>query len=237
MPAHTLRAPKRQTPTESRDPDLLPVGPRTKVGQRFIYVHYESSWNFDERYGWLPKLSRLIAVPGVNGVGDDGNLQRAINGATAKGGTVIYPNDVRLMQAGEDAETAEFYQYGRYYSTTTGERWWVEPGQEPTVTPAGRILWNSDEAVEVLLRMRKHIRDVGIVDPIHPLVIAEKVSNQQQRVEQLQRSAALNPHLQGKLEAAIVRLTAMQTPPDDPASKADVKKGRKIGRARRSTDG
>ena len=89
----------------------------------------------------------------------------------------------------------------------------------------------------MLLRMRRHIRDAGIVDPIHPLVIAEKVSNQQQSVEQLQRSAALNPHLQGKLEAAIVRLTAMQTPPDDPASKADVKKGRKIGRARRSTDG
>ena len=238
MPSHTLRAPKRQTPTETRDPDLLPVGPRTKVGRRFIYVHYESDWNFHRELGWLPKLSKLIAVPGANGVGDDGSLQRAINGATAKGGTVIRPEDRRLLRDGEDPEEAEFYQYGRYYSTTTGARWWVEPGAEPTVTPAGRIIWNSDEAVQVLARFRQHIRDVGIVEPIHPLVIAEKVDNQRRKVEDLERRAALNPHLAAKLKAATELLEAMQAAPEDEATKADKKAGRKIGRARRgSVDG
>lgn len=238
MPAHTLRAPKRQTPTETRDPDLLPVGPRTKVGKRFIYVHYESAWNFHAEHGWLPKLSKLIAVPGVNGVGEDGSLSRVINGATAKGGTVIRPEDKRLLVDGEDPEDAAFYQYGRYYSTTTGERWWIEPGSEPTVTPSGRIIWNTDESVKVYASFRKHLRDVGIVEPIHPLVIAEKVSSQQARVEDLQRRASMNPHLSSKLVEAVELLTAMQAQPDDEPTKADKKAGRKVGRARRgSVDG
>jgi len=238
MPAHTLRAPKRQTPTETRDPDLLPVDQRTKIGQRFIYVHYESAWNYHAEHGWLPKLSKLIAVPGVNGVGDDGSLNRVINGATAKGGTVIRPEDKRLLQSGEDPEEAEFYQYGRYYSTTSGERWWIEPGAEPTVTPAGRIIWNTDESVIVFARFCKHLRDAGIVEPIHPLVIAEKTANQQARVEDLQRRAAINPHLATKLAEALAVLEAMRSQPDDPATKADKKAGRKVGRARRgSVDG
>jgi hypothetical protein len=235
MPAHTLRAPKRRAPVEARDPDLLPVGPRTKVGRRFIYVHYESSWRFDAELGWLPKLSRLAAVPGVNGVGEDGNLQRAINGATAKGGIIIQPLDKRLLREGEDPEEAEFYRYGRYYDCANGDRWWVEPGMEPTITPAGRIIWNASEAERTIARMRAHIRDTGIVEPIHPLVIAEKVSNQRQSIESLQRSVALNPHLQGKLDRAIALLEAMQRP----VASADPKAGRKIGKARRKspTDG
>lgn len=238
MPAHTLRAPKRQTPTETRDPDLLPVGRHTKVGRRFIYVHYENGWNFHRELGWLPKLSKLIAVPGVNGVGDDGSLTRAINGATAKGGTVIRPEDRRLLQDGEDPEEAEFYQYGRYYDTTTGQRWWVAPGQEPTISASGRdVRWNTDESAKVLDRFRRHLIDAGIIEPIHPLVIAEKVDHQRRKVDDLERRAALNPHLAAKLKTAAELLDAMQAAPVDEV-KTSKKTGRKVGRARRgSVDG
>ena len=236
MPAHTLRAPKRQAPTETRDPNLMPVNERTKVGKRFIYVHYESAWNFHMDHGWLPKLSKLLAVPGVNGVGDDGNLQRAINGAAAKGGTVIHPNDKRLLVDGEDPEESEFYQYGRYFECVNGLKWWVEPGSTPTVTPTGKVFWDTERSIPIFDLFRKHIRDSGIIEPIHPLMIVEKVAAQQARVESLQNRAALNPHLQSALNQAVALLEAMRRPADDAATKADRKAARRVGRAKRAAD-
>ncbi len=46
MPAHTLRAPKRQTPTETRDPTFYRSASAPRSDGASSIVHYESAWNF-----------------------------------------------------------------------------------------------------------------------------------------------------------------------------------------------
>ena len=235
---HTLStASLRRAPVASIDPDLLPLRPRTNVPCQFIFVHYESAWEYDAEHGWIPRLSKLLAKPGVNGVGKDGNLQPAINGATAKGGTIIRDDDRRLLRDGEDVDSAVFYGYGRYYRTVNrngsqGPHWYAEPGAVPSVTPSGRILWNHDEQSRIFAAFRAHIRDTGIIQPMHPLTLAEHLDAQGAKVERLKATVAMNPHLAGKLTEATELLDAMQ--PTEQEVEADTKAARKVTRSRRS---
>ena len=205
----TLKGPKRQAPVSGFDPNLLPVR-----GQRpappFVYVHYAGAWEWHAVHGWLPQLSKLVAMPGVNGVDERLDLRRTIQGAVSKGGTYINPKDKRLLLDGEDEETAQFYDYARFYETTTGGRWWVTVGQEPTVTRSGRILWNSDDAAEVFAAFRAHLRDAGMVEPMHDLVYREKVDAQRARIDNLRGRAGRNPHLTAELQRAEERLAKME---------------------------
>ena len=234
---HTITSSLRRNPVSSRDPNILPLKAKTKVPSQYIFVHYESAWEYDAEHGWIPRLSKLLGKPGVNGVGKDGNLQPAINGATAKGGTIIRDDDRRLLRDGEDDEFALFYGYGRYYETagrngSPGPHWYVEPGAQPSVTPSGRILWNDDEQARVMASFRAHIRDTGIVQPIHHLTLAEYIDAQRAKVERLKSTVAMNPHLSSKLTEATAQLQAMQ--PSDTDVEADTKAARKVTRSRRS---
>jgi len=236
--SHTLSAASlRRAPVASRDPEILPLRPQSRPACQFIFVHYESAWEFDEEYGWIPRLAKLLGKPGVNGVGKDGNLQPAINGATAKGGTIIRDDDRRLLRDGEEVGNALFYGYGRYYQTTNGNgssgpHWYVEPGQVPTVTPMNKIRWNKRESARVFAAFRAHLRDVGMVQPMHPLTLMEYVDAQNATIERLRATVALNPHLATKLDKAIAMLDAMQAEPEpepEPARKVTRKRSRADG--------
>lgn len=205
----TLKGPKRQAPVSGYDPDLLPARGR-RPAPPFVYVHYAGAWEWHAELGWLPQLSTLIAMPGVNGVDERMDLRRTIQGAVSKGGTYIDPKDRRLLLDGEDEDTAQFYDYARYYDTTDGRKWWVTVGQEPTVTRSGKILWNSDEAADVFAAFRAHLRDAGMVEPMHDLVYREKVDAQRARIDNLRGRAGLNPHLTVQLQQAEQQLAAME---------------------------
>ena len=232
----TLAPPKRRAPVASTDPNLIPVGRLTKVPGRYIFVHYEGAWEYSPQHGWIPRLSKLLAKPGCNGVSVDKagrvSLQGAINGATAKGGTIIYDHDKRLLRQGEDPDDADFYLYGRFYDCTNGAQWWVEPGEVPSVTPAGKVLWNREQHVQIFAAFRAHIRDAGIVEPMHHLTLVEHLQVQQNRVNSLRERSGLNPHLQVKLKEAIALLEAMSTV--DKA--AEAKTARPVKAKRRRAD-
>ncbi len=206
----TLKGPKRQAPVTGYDPNLLPVNSRVRPDPPFVYVHYSGAWEFNSVQGWIPELSTLVAMPGVNGVDERLDLRRAIQGAVSKGGVYINPKDRRLLLDGEDEEDALYYDYARFYDCTDGRKWWVTVGQEPTVTRSGKILWNADDAAEVFAAFRAHLRDSGIVEPMHELVLLEKLDSQRARIDNLRGRAGVNPHLTVKLEQAEQQLAAMK---------------------------
>ncbi len=102
--SRTLKGPKRQAPVTGFDPNLLPVNGRVRPAAPFVYVHYAGAWEFHNVQGWLPQLSKLVAMPGVNGVDERLDLSRAIQGAVSKGGTYINPKDRRLLMDGEEED-------------------------------------------------------------------------------------------------------------------------------------
>ena len=103
----TLKGPKRQAPVTGFDPNLLPVNGKVRPAAPFVYVHYAGAWEFHSTQGWLPQLSKLVAMPGVNGVDERLDLRRAIQGAVSKGGVYINPKDRRLLLDGEEEDEAE----------------------------------------------------------------------------------------------------------------------------------
>ena len=208
--SRTLKGPKRQAPVTGFDPNLLPVNGRVRPAAPFVYVHYSGAWEFHSTQGWVPQLSKLVAMPGVNGVDERGDLTRAIQGAVSKGGTYINPKDRRLLLDGEDEDEALYFDYARFYECTDGRKWWVTVGQEPTVTRSGRILWNADEASEVFAAFRAHLRDAGIIEPMHDLVFREKMDSQRARIDNLRGRAGMNPHLTVQLQQAEQQLVAME---------------------------
>ena len=110
----TLTKPKKQTPITSADPDKIPVNKRTKVPPAYVYCHYEQCWEFDyvDGNGWIPLLCKIVAVPGCNGVPQSGSLSGVLQVIAQKGGTVIDPNDRKLIEPGADENTSEWYRGG-----------------------------------------------------------------------------------------------------------------------------
>jgi glycerol-3-phosphate dehydrogenase len=206
----TLTAPKRRSPVVSADPDLLPADARTRPGAAYVFIHYDNAWRYDETHGWIPQLSKLTAKPGVNGTDRRMDLSKAIQGAVSKGGTYINPKDKRLLLDGEDEADALFFDYARFYECTDGRKWWVEPGMNPTVTRSGRIIWDDDENSAAMARFSAHLRDAGIVEPMHELTYRDKMDGARYRVDNLRSRVSMNPHLAADLAAAEQRLAAME---------------------------
>ena len=84
-----LTQPKREK-AHIKQTNGLPVRKNTKIGKRFVYVHYAKSWEFAGlEWGFLPIPKKVVAVPGCNGVGARGDLTPVIvrvtfNTTTAK---------------------------------------------------------------------------------------------------------------------------------------------------------
>ena len=205
----TLTQPKKQTPITTADPSRLPE-PRTgRIPSPYVFAHWDG-WEFDREFshGFLPNLTKIVAEPGCNGVTHSGDMSGTIATIVQRGATVIQPNDRRLIQDGETDENAEFYHYPRYYETQNNppRKWWVEPGQEPTVTARGEILWDQRKIRETSARFRAHLRDAGIVRPLHALTFEAEILKQEARVRRIAQRVGNNPHLAEtlKTEEAII---------------------------------
>lgn len=140
--------------------------PPSLANERFDFVHYPLGWFYDEKLGFLPEMSQLTHMPGVNGVRDmgrdrdgkpippDATATRA--GSQRKGGTLILPEDNRLGDFRKFLRRAPC-KNGRYFYFFVGvevQVWGDNEGQYKVV-PSPK--WSAFLA---------HLRDARIVDPI-----------------------------------------------------------------------
>ena len=178
----------------------LPVRANTKVGERFVYVHYPQSWEWHHGTGqFLPKPKKIKAKAGCNGVAEGGDLTPAIVTVQQKGGTYINPNDSRL---------GEFEGYVSYYPTTSGGKWFVDWCTEAIVQKSGKVTWRSKDGEWD--RFRAHLAACGILDPMGVEVFEKLEDAQSEKVDRLLNRLDRNPHLKVKLDKAQERLAAMR---------------------------
>jgi hypothetical protein len=209
--------PQAQT-HEQAAPEGLPVqrgGPRP--AETYIFVHYEQSWYHSmevdpetkQRYGWLPRPKRAIGKPGVNGVKDPGyakpvriqHMRGMLNGHAEAGARVLYPNDSAL---------GRYMHYNKFYTTTTGGEWYVEPGQEALVTPNGSIMWNSDDVQPALLAFHAFLRYTNLVHPFVREYFMQKMGVERNRLSRFEQAASANPSLNHKIDKQRAKIEAMQ---------------------------
>lgn len=198
----------------------LPVGPRTKPGKLYVYIHYPQGWEFVDRpipggkdgeiYGWLPQPQKATAHPGVNGVKDPGrgnpmtrqHMASQMAGLAAKGARILEPDDPRL---------GPYRYYDAYYDTSNGGRWYVEPGEAFTVLPHGKILPNSDQVIDPFTEFRRYLRDEA-PDMIHPLMreyYDQFIGRELERLARCEAAAGVTPGLAYKVERQQARIAAM----------------------------
>lgn len=208
----TVSSPKRREQAKTRE-DVLPAS-AARPAPPYFFSHFPNAWTFHAEHGFLPRLCKHVAIPGVNGARYDERsrevkLGRVKQGVTAKGGTVINPLDKRLIAAGETEETAEFFDYVRFYERADGKRHYIEPGQVPTITSRGQVIWNTEESHKASLRFRAHLRDTGIVEPLHHVEYVALRKAAADRVDQIRSRLAVSPGASHKLAAAEKHLAAM----------------------------
>ncbi len=194
-----LTQPKREK-AHVKEVHGLPIRRGTKPGKRFVYVHYPKSWEFvDMEYGFLPIPKKVVAVPGCNGVGKNGDLTPVIIGVTQKGGTYINPTDSRL---------GEYEGYVQYYDCDNGAKWYCDFCSEATVLPDGQIIWSSRR--DEWQNFRATLRDASIVQPLIPEVYEMMLAKQVTRTERIGAKLNRNPHLQNKYDSEIQKLADMK---------------------------
>jgi len=195
-----LESPKKETNVVSITSGL-PVTDRQRPAKKFVYVTYPQSWGYDLEFGFLPVLKRIIAHPGVNGVGRDGNLHKVLSSVANRGGTYIDPKDHRL---------GEYKDYVQYYPTSTGGKWYVDFCQKATVLPTGQIVWNNSEIQKPMKQFRAHIRDSGIVEPMIHEFYVHMIEAERAKLNRLYGRLDRNPTIKSKVEECEARIKGME---------------------------
>ncbi len=232
----TVQSAKRRERAKTRE-DVLPATAQ-RPAPPYFFSHFPNGWTFDAVHGFLPRLCKHVAIPGVNGAYYDERtrevkLGRVKQGVTAKGGTVINPLDKRLIRDGETEDSAEFYDYVRFYDRADGKRHYIEPGQIPTITTRGQVIWNTEESHKVSLEFRAHLRDAGIVEALHHVEYVALRKAATDKIDQIRSRLAINPGLSHKLVAAEKHLAAMVAEWEKLAS-ADAKASKAARKPRRA---
>ena len=178
-------APHRLAPYQEEE-GVLPTKGRDIRG-RFHLGHHPNRWRWLPEWGFLPSLSQLAAVPGVNGVRrargqhaltGDIDVTAMIAGFQGNGGWYIDPNDSRL---------GEYRGYDRhFYRTDAGRPTFVFPWQVPTILPGGRIKWNEAESIDAYNAFCGYLRDNGLVHELEYDVVLEMLERLRERRDQIQ---------------------------------------------------
>tara|TARA_R110000822_G_scaffold41703_14_gene113500 strand:+ start:29 stop:727 length:699 start_codon:yes stop_codon:yes gene_type:complete len=183
------------------DTSGLPVTDRQRPAKKFVYVTYPQSWRYDLEFGFLPVLKRIIAMPGVNGVGRDGSLTKVLSSVANNGGTYIDPKDYRL---------GKYQDYVQYYPTSNGGKWYVDFCQKATVLPTGQIVWNNSEIKTPMMEFRAHIRDAGIVEPLIHEFYVQMIEGEKSKLNRLYGRLDRNPSIKVKVEESEARIKGME---------------------------
>tara|TARA_R100000655_G_scaffold67064_2_gene105462 strand:- start:494 stop:1180 length:687 start_codon:yes stop_codon:yes gene_type:complete len=178
----------------------LPVSAKNRPGLKFVYIHYPQAWIFDLKRGFIPRLSKIYAKPGVNGVDRNGDMTVTLAHVERKGGTVVQPKDVRL---------GEYKDYVHFYKTRTGGKWYVDFCQKAVVLPNDQIVWNDSELEEPMRDFAKHVLDCGIVKPILKEVYMQMAEAERAKLDNLYGRLDRNPHLKVKVDECEERIIAM----------------------------
>ena len=196
---------KLTTPQKEQSPVAvqrgLPNNHRYRPAPRFVYVHYPTNWEFDLVEGFVPRLSKIVAKPGVNGVGENLSLTGTLAHLSAKGATYIDPKDIRLE---------DYQDYVRYYECDGGAKWYVDFCDEATVLPNGELLWNTTEVGPSFRAFQAKIRDSGMIEEMHYEVYQKFLARERRRNDSLLGRAERNPHLLKRAERSQQRMEAME---------------------------
>ncbi len=229
--ATTFKQPKRQI--ENEEDAGLPLRPGQHADPKFVYVHYPMGWDFcddgqvlvgfekvkdengrdtgaelpllEQFTGFLPKLSKINAIPGVNGVDDHGSMASPIAAAVdRKGGTYIPPKDNRL---------GIFKGYCAYYDVKGGGKHFVDAGVEIKVLRNGVWLDNGNKTAPWWNGFRKQILDSGMVEPMMVEVFDREISLAEQLAEKLEDLSAdgANKGMAARAERERGRVERMRT--------------------------
>jgi len=204
-----ITQPKQLRPQENKGV-RLPLSFRAKRPHHF--GHWPARWEHTKTHGFLPALSELLAVPGVNGARRENihslvgpiNMSAVIAGFTSSGGVYINPNDGRL---------GPFRHYDtHYYEKVNGERHHVMPWQRATILGTGRVIWNEAESVKRLRDFKAHLRDAGIVPPMQELVrddMVIKLTERRERIVERAGAAVDTRYYQDKLDTIDKKIEAI----------------------------
>lgn len=184
-----------------RKAEGIPVPRGKSPPPKFVYVHYNKSWEWDDKYGFIPRPKKLNAVPGANGVKRDLDLTPFVSMAVGRGATYINPKDDRL---------GPYKGYVRYYPTNDGRKWYTDAWATATVLGDGTVLWDTDENGEKFKQFQVWLRDHNVVDPMEPEIARMLIGRTKERLNMLRSRSAGNPHLQAQAEELRLRIDRME---------------------------
>jgi len=179
----------------------IPLRPGQQPNVSFVYVVYPRGWEFIEGFGFLPRLKRVLAKPGVNGVDSRGRLSKALAGVVEKGGVVVQPSDERL---------GEYKGYVQYYETTDGRKWYCDFCTTVTVLPNGEVFWGLTTP-NARNEFRAFLRENNIVPMLVPEVFEVLVSKEEKRLEEIGKKVLGNPAIQAKYDEKVRQIDSMRS--------------------------
>lgn len=198
-PPIRLQARTDATATSTAD-DALNIPP-TRRGRKFILAHAPSSWIFMDNAGWVPSLDIIAAVPGVNGVDNQGGLSGVVAQTANNGSTPILPSDGRL---------GDFKDYCVWYPCAGGGRHYCYKWEAPSILPDRTVVWDQKAAATGNAAFLTFLRDSGIVGTMHEAIYLREIQKQEQKVNDIAARMGVNPALGARLAAAEKRLDAMR---------------------------
>lgn len=172
--------------------------PAKYANHQFFYVCYPTGWEFSLQHGFLPVLNEVSLTPGLNGVPLNGDSSRAVAGSLAKGGTVIRDNDPALR---------DWQNYLVSYPCQGGGKHYCFKAAEYSVLPGGRV--RETDYSEALTAFRLHLRDSGLVPPMHPSVYLLLLDVEHKGLERLRKEAAALRRRPEDVAAKEARIAAM----------------------------
>ena len=191
-----LTKPEPFVPETADDSSKLPA---KYANYRFLFVHYPKGWGFNEADGFMPELSEIVAMPGANGIGDDGKLSKAIGGSVQKGGVIINPQDGRL---------GEWVNYVASYPCRNGRKHYCFKSVEFDILSDGDV--KQRDTSKDYRRFLAHIRDGGFIAPMSEAVYNGLLEVEGRGLERCIKAASNNPHRAPQVEAKQKRIEAMR---------------------------
>lgn len=206
MPAIQLRQPERIRDAEVEKAAAIPVPAGKNAPAKFRYAHYPDAWVHDDEVGWVPSLSKIVGMPGCNGVRQDKrtgaiSIAPAVSAHQEAGATYIDPKDKRL---------GEYVDYCARYPATNGQWYYVDFCETATILPTGQVLWDEVGFKREWRKFLVHLRGCGILDPMQHAIYLLKKAVQEDRVSSLTARCEANARLSPRLTRAVEKLAAME---------------------------